>query len=66
MNYLKQIIKTIIPFYSSYINSLKSTIHNQSYFGYVMFRLLGSCGGGVLSGSLHLYDSQQKKNLCRD
>lgn len=46
MNYLKQIIKTIIPFYSSYINSLKSTIHNQSYFGYVMFRLLGSCGGG--------------------
>lgn len=46
MNYLKQIIKTIIPFYSSYINSLKSTIHNQSYFGYVMFRLSGSCGGG--------------------
>lgn len=45
MNYLKQIIKTIIPFYSSYINSLKSTIHNQSYFGYVMFRLSGSCGG---------------------
>ena len=46
MNYLKQIIKTIIPFYSSYINSLKSTIHNQSYFGYVIFRLSGSCGGG--------------------
>lgn len=45
MNYLKQIIKTIIPFYSSYINSLKSTIHNQSYFGYVIFRLSGSCGG---------------------
>lgn len=46
MNYLKQIIKTIIPFYSSYINSLKSTIHNQSYFGYVIFRLSGSCEGG--------------------
>ena len=45
MNYLKQIIKTIIPFYSSDINSLKSTIHNQSCFGYVIFRLSGSCGG---------------------
>ncbi len=40
---VKRIVKSLIPFYSSYIKSLSSTIHNQSYLNYVRFRLTGKC-----------------------
>lgn len=43
---IKSLIKNIIPFYNSYVKSAKSTIHNQSYFGYVIFRLSGRCSRG--------------------
>lgn len=46
MNPIKKIIKSIIPFYSSYTKSSRSTIHNQTYWSYVRFRLSGSCSGG--------------------
>lgn len=48
---VKRIVKSLIPFYSSYIKSLSSTIHNQSYLNYVRFRLTGKCsnwGGGTI------------------
>lgn len=44
MNSIKRSIKVLIPFYLSYIKSLKSGIHNQSYLNYVRFRLTGYCG----------------------
>ena len=43
---IKQIIKKLIPFYTAYSRSTKSTIHNQSYWGYVLFRLSGRCNRG--------------------
>lgn len=43
---IKSIVKRLIPFYSSYIKSANSSIHNQSYFSYVKFRITGSCSGG--------------------
>lgn len=43
---IKEIIKSIIPFYRSYEKSLRSSIHNQSYFNYVRFRLTRSCASG--------------------
>ena len=43
---IKSLIKNIIPFYNAYVKSTKSTIHNQSYWGYVMFRLSGRCNSG--------------------
>lgn len=44
MNLIKRIIKVLIPFYSSYVKSVSSGVHNQSYYTYVMFRLTGKCG----------------------
>ena len=43
---IKQFIKKLIPFYTAYSRSTKSTIHNQSYWSYVKFRLSGKCNGG--------------------
>lgn len=43
---IKRFIKKLIPFYTAYSRSTKSTIHNQSYWGYVKFRLSGKCNGG--------------------
>lgn len=43
---IKTILKRLIPFYTAYSRSTKSTIHNQSYWSYVRFRLSGRCGGG--------------------
>lgn len=43
---IKQFIKKLIPFYTAYTRSTKSTIHNQSYWSYVLFRLSGRCDGG--------------------
>ena len=46
---IKQFIKKLIPFYTAYSRSTKSTIHNQSYWGYVLFRLSGRCNRGGIS-----------------
>lgn len=46
INSIKSFVKKMIPFYISYIKSRKSTIHNQTYFGYVLFRLTGKCNQG--------------------
>ena len=46
---IKQFIKKLIPFYTAYSRSTKSTIHNQSYWSYVKFRLFGKCNGGGIS-----------------
>ena len=43
---IKRFIKKLIPFYTAYSRSTKSTIHNQSYWSYVLFRLSGRCNGG--------------------
>ena len=43
---IKQFIKKLIPFYTAYSRSTKSTIHNQSYWSYVLFRLSGRCSRG--------------------
>ncbi len=43
---IKAIVKRLIPFYSSYIKSASSSIHNQSYFNYVKFRITGICNRG--------------------
>ena len=43
---IKQFIKKLIPFYTAYSRSTKSTIHNQSYWSYVLFRLSGRCNRG--------------------
>ena len=48
MNSIKKVIKVLIPFYSSFVKSASSGVHNQSYWNYIRFRLIGSCcrGGG--------------------
>lgn len=43
---IKHFLKKLIPFYTAYSRSTKSTIHNQSYWSYVLFRLTGRCNGG--------------------
>ena len=43
---IKSVIQRMIPFYSSYKKSVSTQIHNQSYWGYVRFRLTGKCKGG--------------------
>lgn len=43
---IKHFIKKLIPFYTAYSRSTKSTIHNQSYWSYVLFRLSGRCSLG--------------------
>ncbi len=43
---IKRFIKKLIPFYTAYSRSTKSTIHNQSYWSYVLFRLSGRCSRG--------------------
>lgn len=62
---IKAIVKRLIPFYSSYIKSASSSIHNQSYFNYVKFRITGICNrGGVLSSTSDMYHCKSKKNIC--
>lgn len=52
---IKRFIKKLIPFYTAYSRSTKSTIHNQSYWGYVRFRLTGKCnGGGIIQSIQHV------------
>ena len=46
MNSIKKVIKVLIPFYSSFVKSASSGVHNQSYWNYIRFRLIGSCSGG--------------------
>mgnify|MGYP001475926464 FL=1 len=46
MNSIKKVIKVLIPFYSSFVKSASSGVHNQSYWNYIRFRLIGSCGRG--------------------
>lgn len=43
MNLIKNFIKRLVPFYYSYIKSVNTGIHNQSYWNYVLFRLTGRC-----------------------
>lgn len=43
---IKRFIKKLIPFYTAYSRSTKSTIHNQSYWSCVLFRLSGRCSRG--------------------
>lgn len=43
---IKRFIKKLIPFYTAYSRSTKSTIHNQSYWSYALFRLSGRCNRG--------------------
>lgn len=65
IHFIKTLIKKVIPFYMSYTKSRKSTIHNQTFFEYVIFRLTGRCNrGGVFPCSLYLYNSQYAKNIC--
>lgn len=42
---VKVILKKIIPYFNGYIKSLHSGIHNQTYFSYMKFRILGHCNG---------------------
>lgn len=52
---IKSLIQRIIPFYSSYKRSVSTPIHNQSYWGYVRFRLTGKCnGGGIIQSIQHV------------
>ena len=46
MNSIKKVIKVLIPFYSSFVKSASSGVHNQSYWNYIRFRLIGRCGRG--------------------
>ena len=46
MNSIKKVIKVLLPFYSSFVKSASSGVHNQSYWNYIRFRLIGSCGRG--------------------
>ena len=46
MNSIKKVIKVLIPFYSSFVKSASSGVHNQSYWNYIRFRLIGSSGRG--------------------
>ena len=46
MNSIKKVIKVLIPFYSSFVKSASSGVHNQSYWNYIRFRLIVSCGRG--------------------
>lgn len=43
MNQIKKILKRLIPFYTSYLKSASSGVHNQSFCNYVIFRLTGKC-----------------------
>lgn len=43
---IKQIIKSLIPYYNGYIRSKSTGIHNQSYLSYLKFRITGKCNGG--------------------
>lgn len=49
---IKSLIKNLIPFYNSYVKSRQSTIHNQTYWGYVSFRLSGCCSRGGIPRSI--------------
>lgn len=40
---IKKIIKYLIPYYSAFLRSASTPVHNQSYWNYVKFRLTGSC-----------------------
>lgn len=62
---IKSLIKNLIPFYNSYVKSRQSTIHNQTYWGYVSYRLSGYCSRGVFPGPSYLYDIQYPEDLCR-
>lgn len=43
MAILVHLIKALIPYYLAYSKSVKSGIHNQSYWNYVRFRISGKC-----------------------
>lgn len=43
---IKSLVQRFIPFYLSYKRSVSTPIHNQSYWGYVRFRLTGKCKWG--------------------
>lgn len=43
MAILVRLIKALIPYYLAYSKSVKSGIHNQSYWNYVKFRISGKC-----------------------
>lgn len=60
MNYkynLENFLRRLIPFYASYIKSVSSGIHNQSYWNYIRFRLTGKCNkmGGVFPDTFNLH-----------
>lgn len=46
ISFIKSIVKGCFPFYNSYIKSVQSGIHNQTYFGYIIYRISGRCNGG--------------------
>lgn len=61
---IKAIVKRLIPFYSSYIKSASSSIHNQSYFNYVKFRITGICNrGGTIQYIRHVPLQIQEKYM---
>lgn len=43
---IKSLVQRFIPFYLSYKRLVNTPIHNQSYWGYVRFRLTGKCKWG--------------------
>ncbi len=49
ISFIKSIVKGCFPFYNSYIKSVQSGIHNQSYFGYIIYRISGRCNGGGIT-----------------
>lgn len=56
MAILVRLIKALIPYYLAYSKSVKSGIHNQSYWNYVKFRISGKCNKwGVFSSPSFMY-----------
>lgn len=66
MNSIKKVIKVLIPFYSSFVKSASSGVHNQSYWNYIRFRLIGSCGrggGGIIQFIRHVRLQMQERSM---
>ena len=65
MAILVRLIKALIPYYLAYSKSVKSGIHNQSYWNYVKFRISGKCNkwGGIFQSILHVPSRTLEKYL---
>ena len=65
MNSIKKVIKVLIPFYSSFVKSASSGVHNQSYWNYIWLRLIGCCGrgGGIIQFIRHVRLQMQERSM---